>query len=171
MGEPRQLLPGADAVGREVACGWAASLTTVAMRWARVAGRLALWTHQRIARRDEGLNASQLGLRRARTGGEGSAQVRRLFQRLDHGVDVQDYRRAWPVRSSPGPRPEHPGGGEPLHAELVGLRPGAPRLARAEELHRSLVVERPDDAVDPPEAERLLDGVVRTRPGAFRWAS
>ena len=51
---------------------------------------------------------------------------------------------------------------------LVRRRPGAPRLARREELQAAPLVEPVHRAVDPAEAERLLDGllVAQARPVA-----
>src|SRR5579862_3087560 len=96
----------------------------------------------------------------SRAGGKRREQVGRRLERLDR---VEQRPRAVSLgrldHREPG-RCHRTGRRQLLDAKLVRPRPAAARLPGCEEHHRALVVEPLRLAVDPTEAERLLDHVV-----------
>ena len=111
--------------------------------------------------RAPGGRAERLESRRGgRIGTERLRQVGRDDQRVDL---VERAPRPIPASRLDGPaaglgQPAFPL--EPFHALLVGPGPGAARPARGEVLAKQGGVMGDRPAVDPPEAERLLDGLV-----------
>ncbi len=118
--------------------------------------------HERIALRDDGLKPFQCS-RAAGFASSAAASSRRLLEPL-RGVEgapgAVRLRRL--DRRDPGSL-ELPLALEPRDPLLVRRRPVAPRLARREELQAAPLVQPVHRAVDPAEAERLLDGLVVAR--------
>ena len=141
-----------------------------AMRFARVSGRFASISQRRIVRFAASVNASKL---RAAAGLAASAASRSSGS---SSASAESYRlhepSAFAASTTRAARlGQHAALLEPGDALLVRARPRAARLARRDELHQALVVDRLLAAVDPAEAERLLDERVVVERAACRPAS